>query len=218
VPTRPAFLRSLDELWNQLADLAQLDVVAMERASLAMLDANRQLAELVISEQSDIAALGETIEEHAAAMIAREAPVASDLRLVLGAIPISSSLSRMGALAAHVAETARLRAPGPTVAPELREVFTAMGEIAAVMAANLVLSFRERDVEAAAAVEAADDRMDELHRRLFTVVLAPAWTGGIEPAIDAALLGRYYERYADQAVGVAKRIHFIVTGEQLPTV
>ncbi|MCW2596284.1 MAG: phoU [Jatrophihabitans sp.] len=209
---RLTYRQSLDELWERMAGVARLDVVAVERATLALLDSNRQLAELVISEQSDIDALCLDIEAHAAALIARQQPVAGDLRLVLGAIPMSASLARMGGLAQHVAQSTRRRAPESAVVDDLRDVFATMGRTAVAMAADLATALSDRDIRAATAVREADDTMDELHRQLFAVALAPSWSQGIEPAIDAALLGRYYERFADQAVSNAERIHFILTG------
>jgi phosphate transport system protein len=215
VTVRVAFHRSLAELWNQLVELAERDSVAVQRASLAMLDSNRQLAELVISEQSDIQELGDEVEERAAELLARESPVASDLRLVLTAIPMAASMVRMGGLAAHVARTTRLRTPGSVVADQLRGVFAGMGETALSMVSELTTALRERDVAAAAAVRTTDETMDRLHREMFAVTLAPEWSDGIEAAVDAALLGRYFERFADQAVSNADRLHFIVTGEHV---
>lgn len=209
---RVAFHRSLDELWVKLADLAQRDAVAAQRSTLALLDANRQLAELVISEQSDTEALGSVIESQAIELVAREAPVASDLRLVLSSLPVSASLVRMGALAAHVARTTRLRAPDPVVTEPLRDVFAAMGETAFTMASDLTTALLERSIESAQSVRETDETMDELHRQMFATTLAPSWDYGIEAAIDAALLGRYFERFADQAVSSAERVQFILTG------
>ena len=111
---RVRFRRSLDELRLDLADLARRDSVAVRRSSLASLEANGQLAESVLSEQSDIEALGTVVESHAIELIARQAPVAGDLRLVLSSLPVSASLVRMGgadcACGAH--DPAALSRPG----------------------------------------------------------------------------------------------------------
>ena len=71
-----------------------------------------------------------------------------------------------------------------------------------------------RDISLANAIEAEDDSMDALRRKLFTLVLSPRWSHGTEAAIDMTLLGRYYERYADHAVATARRVVFIATGER----
>ena len=55
--------------------------------------------------------------------------------------------------------------------------------------------------------------MDQLRRQSFVELLSDSWTHGVEPAVDIALLGRYYERIADHAVSVASRVVFVVTGE-----
>jgi phosphate transport system protein len=128
---------------------------------------------------------------------------------------MASSLVRMGALAAHIARTTRLRAPEATVAEQLRDVFAAMGHTALSMASKLESALRERDLAAAAEVRQADATMDHLHADMFTMLLTPSWSDGVEAAVDAALLGRYYERFADQAVSNATRVQFIVSGDNL---
>ncbi|MCW2528906.1 MAG: phosphate uptake regulator, PhoU, partial [Pseudonocardiales bacterium] len=69
------------------------------------------------------------------------------------------------------------------------------------------------EVALAQALEDVDDSLDALHRKLFTLLLSPNWNHGTEAAIDMTLIGRYYERYADHAVAVARRMIFIVTGQ-----
>jgi phosphate transport system protein len=195
-----------------MAALAHRDAVAIERASLALVETDRPLAELVISEQTDIAALAVELEDRASALMAQQQPVAGDLRLVMSTLQISTALARMGGLAQHVARTARMRAPQPAIVEEMREVFRLMGRTAVGMATELTAVITDRDAAGAAAIQAADGVMDELHRQLFTKALNASWPHGVEPAIDAALLGRFYERFADQAVTVARRVHYIITG------
>ena len=69
-----------------------------------------------------------------------------------------------------------------------------------------------RDLTRAGQLEADDDAMDDLHRHLFTVLTAPSWDHGVAPAVDITLIGRFYERYADHAVALARRVVYIVTG------
>jgi phosphate transport system protein len=195
-----------------MAALAERDAVAIERASTALVETDRPLAELVISEQADIAALAVDLEDRAGALMARQQPVAGDLRLVMSTLQISTALARMGGLAQHVAQTALMRAPQPAIVEEMREVFTMMGRTAVGTVTELTAVISGRDAVGAMAIQAADGVMDALHRQLFTKALNASWPHGVEPAIDAALLGRFYERFADQAVTVARRVHYIITG------
>jgi phosphate transport system protein len=162
-----------------------------------------------------IDALREEIDERAFQIIATQAPVATDLRVVISTIHLSADLERMGDLAHHVAKIARLRYPEVAVPAEVLDIFGQMGEVAMSLIGKVADVVDGRDVELAQAVELEDDSMDALRRKMFTVVLSNNWTHGAGPAIDVALLGRYYERYADHAVSVARQIIFIVTGERV---
>jgi phosphate transport system protein len=212
MPGRISFRESLDQLWAEMAEMAAHNTVAVERASLALLDANRQLAELVITEQSDVGLRQELIEKRVVSLIALQQPVAGDLRLVISAIPMSAGLARMGDLATHVAQTTRLRTPDSAVPAEVRGVFQQIGHAATTTATELHSALVDRDSARAAAIETSDSTMDGLHRELFAILLEPSWPHGTEAAVDVTLLGRFYERFADQAVNVARRIRFIVEG------
>lgn len=214
---RTAFHESLDHLWIQMAQIAQLDAVAIERASQALLEADGRLAQSVIGEQAHIPALAEDLETRATELIALQQPVAGDLRLVLSTFPISAALARMGGLAQHVARTAHMRAPEHAVVSEMRPVFAGMSRAAIRAATDLTTALQERDGDRGLALEIADDVMDGLHAQLLLQARVPTWPHGVGPAVDAALLGRFYERFADQAVGIGRRIHFIRTGRQGPT-
>ena len=125
-----------------------------------------------------------------------------------------TDLERMGDLALHIAKIARLRYPEIAVPAGVRDVISQMGSVAMSLVTKVAGVLDGRDIELAQAIEAEDDSMDALHRKLFTLLLSPNWSHGTEAAIDMALLGRYYERYADHAVSVARRVVFIVTGER----
>ncbi|WP_375483362.1 phosphate signaling complex protein PhoU [uncultured Jatrophihabitans sp.] len=209
---RSAFRDQLEGLWTQMTELAQLQVVAIERASSALLDANRQLAELVITEQDVTEQLQADLEINAMQLLAKQQPVATDLRLVLATLPVSTALARMGGLAQHVAKATRLRAPESAVADKVRRTMTEIGGAATEIAGTLTRAIQERDAQLAAEVAASDDGMDALHRQLLTQLLAADWPHGVPAAVDAALLGRYYERFSDQAVSVARRIRYVITG------
>ncbi len=71
---------------------------------------------------------------------------------------------------------------------------------------------RTRDLAVAAQLENDDDAMDDLHRHMFTLLMSRNWTHGVAAAVDVTLLARFYERYADHAVAVARRTVYVVTG------
>jgi phosphate transport system protein len=202
----------LDEVGELVVMTTNAVAVAMERATAALLDANLVLAEQVMTADIQIDLLREQINERCFALIATQSPVATDLRVLIGTINLTGDLERMGDLARHVAKIARLRYPEIAVPAEVRDTFAQMGKVAQSLIGKVAGVVTGRDVELARAVATEDDSMDALRRKLFTIVLSNNWAHGQGPAIDVALLGRYYERYADHAVTVARHVTFVVTG------
>jgi phosphate transport system protein len=141
------------------------------------------------------------------------AEVATDLRLVMSAIRMSGSLERMGDLAVHIAKQVRLRYPNPSIPAELKDTFAKMGQAASKIVEQTGQVIASRDTSLADKMKNYDDTLDDLHRELFTVVLSDDWKHGVEAAIDVTLLSRFYERFGDHAVSVARRVIHIVTGE-----
>jgi phosphate transport system protein len=118
----------------------------------------------------------------------------------------------MGALALHVAKTARRRHPAHAIPDDVSDYFVEMGRIAVNIghdAKDVVLS---RDPYKAAQLDNDDDAMDEIHRHLFTIVLDRQWPHPVATAVDVTLLSRYYERFADHAVEIGRRVIFQATG------
>lgn len=213
---REAYHDELDDIGKRVVEMTDLVAVAMERATAALLLPNFDAAEQVVRQDARVDALRVELEERCFHLIARQQPVATDLRVLISTMRLVADLERMGDLAIHVAKIARLRYPDNAVPAELRDVISQMGEVARSLVHKVADVVDGRDVALAQAIEAEDDSMDALRRKLFTVVLSTHWTHGIEAAIDVTLLGRYYERYADHAVSVARQTVFIVTGERPP--
>jgi phosphate transport system protein len=210
---REEFQADLNEVSRLLVTMAEAVRAAMRKATTALLTADLKAAESVIERDVEVDAIYKQVEAKVADTIARQAPVASDLRMVITALHISADLERMGDLAEHVAKTALRRHPSPAVPAELRPVFKGMAEVADQMAEKIAGLLGKPEAEAAAALESADDGMDDLERELFKVLLHDDWPYGAETAIDGALLGRFYERYADHAVNIGEQLVFLVTGE-----
>ncbi|HSY14685.1 MAG TPA: phosphate signaling complex protein PhoU [Jatrophihabitantaceae bacterium] len=211
---RDIYHDELDEIGATLITMAKLVGIAMQRATTALLDGDLAGAQAVISADPEVDDLRELTEQRCFQLLARQQPVATDLRVVITSIHMVTDLERMGDLALHIAKVARLRYPEIAVPNDIRDVISQMGDVAQSLIAKVVDVVDGRDVELAQAIEAEDDSMDALHRKLFTLLLSPNWSHGTEAAIDMTLLGRYYERYADHAVAVARRVVFIVTGER----
>lgn len=210
---RSAYHEELDVVTDELVQMTRLVGSAMNRATQALLDADLTLAENVIDSDAQIDALTSVIEERCFDLVALQQPVATDLRIIIGALRIAASLERMGDLAEHVAKQARMRYPKPAIPQELRSTFAEMGGLAEAIVSKTGSVIATKDVALCADIERHDQQMDRLHRELFTIVLSPSWSHGVEAAIDVTLLSRYYERYADHAVSVTKRVVTIVTGE-----
>lgn len=210
---RTKFQQDLVEISGLLVELADESRTALRRATGALLHSDAETARLVVDDDAQIDAHYRRIEERIYDVIALQAPVASDLRLVLTALHIAADLERMGDLAAHVAKTCLRRHPQPAVPPELTEVVRQMGRVADSMAGDVSRVLSTPDADRAARVGRDDDAMDDLHRKLLGIVLDHSWTHGVESAVDMALLGRYYERYADHAVNASRHVLHFITGE-----
>ena len=209
---RDAFHEDLDSINQTLVDMSTLVAGAMGRATTSLLTANLELAEEVIADDDRVDAIQHELDNKTLDVMARQQPVAGDLRTLVTSIRMSSDLERMGDLAHHIAKLARMRYPACAVPPELVFIIQEMGEVAQRIITKTTGIITSRDTLAAVELEKDDDAMDKLHRKLFEILLDDNWAHGIETAIDMTLLGRYYERYADHAVSVARRVYFLVTG------
>jgi phosphate transport system protein len=210
---RDAFHEELTRTREQLVEMTRLAGSAMARATTALLDADLELAESVIAADEAIDQMQRELDQTALDLLARQQPVATDLRVLVTGLRMSADLERMGDLARHVAKVARRRYPESAVPPELRSTVLQMGQVAERIVAKAGSVIAVQDVAAAVQLEQDDDEMDSLHREVFAALLGGSWEHGIEAAVDVTLVGRYYERFADHAVSVAHRVVYLVTGE-----
>lgn len=209
---RTAYHEQLDALTHQLAEMCRMAGIAMERATQALLQADLALAEQVIGDHENIIAASARAEEAAFVLLALQAPVAGDLRAIVGSIQIVADVERMGALALHVAKIARRRHPRHALPEEVNGYFAEMGRIAVDLGNSAREVLISRDPEQARLIREEDDAMDDLHRHLFSVMMDREWKHGVAAAVDVTLLGRFYERFADHAVEISRRVIFQVTG------
>jgi len=210
---RDAYHDQLDSIFADLSEIARRVQRAVHDATETLLSGDVALAEQVISRDAVIDAARERVEDEAFLLLSLQQPVAGDLRVVVSALRMVTELERMGDLAVHIAKVARLRVPGVAVPEKAEPTVRRMAEVAEQMVAQAADIIENRDVDGAADLRKADEEMDDLRRGSFRELLSDDWPYGVEPAVDLALLGRYYERIADHAVSVANRVVFVVTGE-----
>jgi phosphate transport system protein len=210
---RTAFHQQLDDLTVGIAEMCVLTGKAMERATQALLQADLPLAEQVITEHDRLVQQARRTEEHAMTILALQAPVAGDLRAVVASLKNIADVDRMGALALHVAKLTRRRHPDKTLPEQVNGYFTEMGRIAVDMGSTVKQVVLSGDANRAAQLDDDDDDMDNIHRHLFSVLMDREWKHGVAAAVDVTLLGRYYERFADHAVEIGRRVVYQATGQ-----
>jgi phosphate transport system protein len=214
---REAFHDQLNSIFADLSGIARQVQTAVAQATEALLEGSAEIAEEVISNDAQIDRARERVEEMAFSLLSLQQPVAGDLRTLVAALRMAGDLERMGDLAVHVAKIARLRVPSVAVPEDVEPTIRRMAMVAELMVGKVADIIAERDVEGAKELHEVDEEMDHLRRKSFRELLGANWSHGIEPAVDLALLGRYYERIADHAVSVANRVAYVVTGESTPT-
>lgn len=205
-----------DELTHVTADLVKMTELvgkAITDATQALLTGDLALAQQVIGGDEPLNELNAKIEDECFLITSTQAPVARKLRTVMSAVRMATSLERMGDLAVHIAKQVRLRYPNPAIPAELHSTFGEMGNAARKIVAKTGEVIQEHDADLAEQIATYDDDLDRLHRELFMTVLSDGWEHGVEAAIDVTLLSRFYERFGDHAVTVARRLAHVVTGE-----
>ncbi|GAA5147964.1 phosphate signaling complex protein PhoU [Microbacterium pseudoresistens] len=210
---REVFHQSLEDVQSRLVEIADLVVTAIDKATRAFAGSDVALAEEVITDDALIDEKAVALDELAIEILARQQPVARDLRIVVTALRVSASLERMGDMAEHIAQLSRYRFPERAIPKGLKSTFVKMGELDVAIARDLSTLLRTEDLRLADAIRNADDDVDELHARVFEKVLSDKWKGEAEATVDATLASRYHERFADHAVSVAKKVVYLATGD-----
>lgn len=210
---RETYHVELESIRESLVDLTNMVGGAMAKATLAIVEANISLAEEVIAADQLIDDYQHALDAKVIDIMARQQPVAVDLRTLVASLRISADLERMGDFAHHVARIARLRYPDRALSSELIAVVSDLGAACARICTKTAYILQAMDIDQALELEKDDDEVDRLHKQLFRILLDDKKQLPIETAIDTTLVGRYYERFADHAVSVARRVYFLVTGE-----
>ena len=209
---RDAFHDELDAITQTLVDMAMLVKNATKDSTTALLTADLALAEKVIAQDDVIDSMQHELDSRTMSLLATQQPVASDLRTLVTSLRMSADLERMGDMAHHISKLARMRHPATAVPPEASLTIEEMGRVAGLIIEKVAKIISSRNLDDAAQLAIDDDEMDKLHRKLIQSLVSKDWPHGTESAIDLTLLGRYYERSADHAVSIARRVYFLVTG------
>jgi phosphate transport system protein len=213
---REVFQQELREVQEGLVGLAGLVADSIDKATRAFNKSDVSLAEEVIADDDHIDQQTVALDELAITILARQQPVARDLRIVVSALRISASLERMGDMSTHIAQLARYRFPDKVVPKSLRPTFAEMGRLDVDIARRLVELLRTEDVHLAEEIRNEDDKIDALHLQVFDKVLGETWKGEAVDTVDATLASRYHERFADHAVSIAKKVQYLATGDWDP--
>lgn len=210
---RNAFQEELDSIHDTLVKMGKAVEESMSAATRALLEPNLDIAERVIKDDDTIDDMQHELDDRTMLVIARQSPVAGDLRTLVTSLRMSADLERMGDMAHHIAKLARMRYPNCAVPNEIRGIIEEMDRVAVSIIQKTTAAIDTRNTTLAIQLEKDDDEMDRLHRQLFKVLMDESWPHGAEVAIDMTLLGRYYERCADHAVSVGRRVYYMVNGE-----
>ena len=215
-PVRKVFQAELHQVGEELIQIATLVQQALGSARTAFLDADIQVAEEVISNDARIDFLQNDLDERSIDILALQSPVASDLRMIVGALRMSASLERMGDLARHLAQLARLRFPEPVLPEAMRGHFEEMFDIDARLVERVISVLEDRDISEADQIFALKSELNLKHQQVFEMLADPNWDSSVPTAVDVTLASRYLERIGDHGVPVARKVSYLVTGDWAP--
>ena len=209
---REVFQSELSEVQNRLVEISESVTHIMEKASSAFLNSDVAKADEAISLAETTESKALMLDELVIRILARQSPVARDLRILVSALRMSASLERMGALAGHIAAIARYRYPGSAIPAVLRPTFEEMGRLDIELARRVTVLLKNTDVDLARLIQAEDARVDELHRQVFDIVLGKEWKENAVFTVDVTLASRYHERFADHVVDISSKVSYLTTG------
>jgi phosphate transport system protein len=207
------FQNELADVQSRLIGLAENAQSIMDKASRAFLNSDVTLADeaLALAGTNETKALD--LDELVIKVLSTQSPVARDLRILVSALRMSASLERMGSLSSHVAAIARYRYPGSAIPTSLRQTFEDMARIDLELVGKAITLLQNTDLDLVREIQARDEAVDRLHRKVFDVVLNPEWKENAMYTVDVTLASRYFERFADHVVDISSKVSFLQTGE-----
>ena len=180
---RVIFNEEMKAVADDLDRMALLVRKAIHDSGDALLNQDVEAAQAVLDGDIEIDALESSVIDQCVRLLARQTPVATDLRVVVSTMRLATTFERMGDLARHIAAAARRTYPQSPLPSEAVDLFKQMQDI-----------------------------LDNLHHQTFKLVLSDSWSGTRQQLVDVVLLGRFMERLGDHAVSVARRVVYIVSG------
>ncbi|KAB8288054.1 PhoU family transcriptional regulator [Bifidobacterium ramosum] len=209
---RVIFNEEMKAVADDLDHMAQDVRNAIRKAGDALLKSDVEAAQAVIDGDAEIDALEASVIDQCVKLLAKQTPVATDLRVVVSTLRLAATFERMGDLARHIAETARRSYPESPLPDNAKELFCEMQAFLDETSDNVVAMLADRDAKIADRIIRNDDKLDALHHKTFELALSENWNGNNQQLIDVVLLGRFMERIGDHAVSAARRVVFIVSG------
>ncbi|KSU65752.1 phosphate signaling complex protein PhoU [Arthrobacter sp. NIO-1057] len=213
---RKVFQADLQQIGEELIEMANQVATAMDRAWDSLANADVDLAQEVIAADAKIDFLQNQLDERAIDTLALQGPVASDLRMIVGSLRMSASLERMGDLARHLAQLARLRFPQPAIPEAIAQTFADMAKLDIQIAQAVATLLDTRDLKIATQIIELNHEVDRLHSSVFAQIAEAGWNESAPTTVDVSLTSRYLERFGDHGVSVARKVTYLVTGEWDP--
>ena len=208
---RHRFAESLDEIRTGILELGALVLENARRASEAVLENRLDLARTVVGADEEIDLRYSRLEYRVFEVMARQQPVAGDLRLLVASTRVLYEIERSGDLAVNVAK-GLLRRDGYTMPPQIHALVARLARGSTALFARGLEALRSMDSTEAAAIDAADDEIDAVVAEIYKAVAANSEEMGFDLAIEMSRVGRYFERIGDHAVNIAEHVTFVVTG------
>jgi phosphate transport system protein len=210
---REMFDQELQSVQLRIVEIADSVFTIVTDATSALLEADVKAADRALAGADIVSEKALSLDELVIRTLALQAPVARDLRILVSTLRISASLERMSALASHIATIARFRFPDSAIPEALSDTFDEMVRLDVRLSKKLVKLLKNTSVDLARSIQAADERVDELHREVFEVVLDKSWKEKAVHTVDVTLASRYLERIADHVVEISSKVSYLTTGE-----
>lgn len=210
---REVFQQELSQVKDLLVATSKEVSYAIQGATTALTTLDRPLAESVIAHDKAIDALANDLDELSITILAKQQPVARDLRVVVSALRMSANLERMGDLAKHIAQVSTYIDHPLGEGTEVAEIFSQAAENVIDLSEQITRLLETEDIEIARRIAHDDDIVDALHARVFEITLAPEWQSTHAEAVNITLTNRYFERFADHAVRIGEKIEYLATGD-----
>jgi phosphate transport system protein len=211
---RDAFHKELEAVDQEIVRMGAIVERSTQDATRALVECDRVLAQAVRDGDDEIDRLFMDIEKRSLTLLAQQAPVAGDLRLIVAILRVVNDLERVGDLAYNIAKLVMVEDFCDMGPKPIRALVSDLGTAAAQLVGKAIDAWAAKDEALAADLARQDDRIDELHAELIKQLLEMPPPESVGPAIRLAMVGRYFERIGDHAVNMGERVRYFVTGDE----